>query len=95
MTILKADSAAISAAAASLRSDTAQIDVALDTLTVRLNVLASQWSGEARDAYVDAQHEWLVTMARMTAILDGAADTLDGWANTLVQIERQLAASWP
>lgn len=49
----------------------------LDGLTASLNVLASQWSGEAHDAYREAQMKWNELMGASTQTLNSAASQID------------------
>lgn len=43
-------------------------------LKTRLDVLESQWSGEASEAYKNAQLEWNASMDRMSALLQRAGN---------------------
>ena len=92
---LEADIPTISAAAQHLRSESAAISSELESLTGALNSLAGRWGGDARDAYFQAQSDWLEATARMTAILEGVSSSLDSWAQRLNEIERDLASRWP
>ena len=44
----------------------------LEALTTALNKLSGEWSGEAQDAYVRAQTDWLRNMGELDAELDRA-----------------------
>lgn len=59
-----------------LRTIAGDLQSELDHLTHHLDVLSSQWSGAAHDAYREAQINWNESMGVSKETLDAAANML-------------------
>lgn len=62
-------SARLQGLAGSLRVANGQIQEELDALDRAVAILQSRWSGEAQDAYDEAQSSWTARLAEMNRVL--------------------------
>lgn len=70
------------------------IQAELDTLSSHLDVLSSQWSGEAFVAYTRAQTQWVETMGEMSRLLSAASDATGVATTRHLESRGKVAALW-
>lgn len=69
MESLKVDPARLQALSESLKTNSKQIEQALETLDGKIDKLRSEWSGESQAAYDQAQRRWSEQLTEMNRIL--------------------------
>jgi WXG100 family type VII secretion target len=85
----------IDAMAQRLRTAYGEIEKLLAALDARANTLRAGWSGQASDAYADAQARWLASMRELSGVLDAAQAEADRAQQRFRQTEQRNAARWP
>ncbi|MBA8815039.1 WXG100 family type VII secretion target [Microbacterium halimionae] len=78
---------ALSGAVSGIRGD-------LDALQARLDVLSTEWTGEASAAYVAAQSEWNASMARLERVLQSASGLAGSAVDRHLEARERVAALW-
>lgn len=88
------DVAAIEAAARRLATAGDDIERELEALSTRSAVLASRWSGEAREAYLDAHHAWQAQTRGMRQVLAEIAAVAARSGERYDRTESAVARAW-
>lgn len=57
--------------------------------------LSGQWTGEANEAFNDAQVRWDDAFQKLTAILDSTTQALDAAAQQYARAEKANGLHWP
>lgn len=91
---MRFDPDALHATAARLADATAAIRQRLDDLDAEAGTLIGSWSGEAAEAYRQAQQEWNVSLNRMNRILHSATRATDASAVRYATARAKVAERW-
>jgi 6 kDa early secretory antigenic target len=91
MADLRVTPAALHAAAARLRSESARIEAALRGIETEAGRLRASWDGASRLAYDQAQREWSLTFEQMKDVLRSIANATDGIADDYVETDKRSA----
>ncbi|MDR6689535.1 WXG100 family type VII secretion target [Microbacterium sp. 1154] len=78
----------------SLRVATNAIGAELDALERKANTLRSSWSGEARDAYDEAQNAWSACMRGFHGVLSDTNIVAASAGDSLRQAEQAVRSLW-
>lgn len=78
----------------SLRAATNAIGAELDALERQAVTLRSSWSGEARDAYDDAQNAWSACMQVFHGVLSDTNIVAASAGESLRQAEQAVTSLW-
>lgn len=78
--------------AASIRSNSQQIQQHLDDLDAQVKVLIDQWDGSAREAYYRAQSEWNSKIQEMNQILGQISQATSQIATDYVDSDNRAAS---
>ncbi|MCR2794347.1 WXG100 family type VII secretion target [Microbacterium sp. zg.Y625] len=91
MADLRVTPAALHAAAARLRNESAHIDAALRGIESEAGALRANWDGAAQAAYDAAQLQWNATFEAMKQTLANIANATEGIADDYVETDRRSA----
>lgn len=78
----------------SLRAATTTIGVEVEALERKANTLRSSWSGEARDAYDEAQNAWSACMRVFHGVLSDTNIVAASAGDSLRQAEQAVRSLW-
>jgi WXG100 family type VII secretion target len=84
----------IDAAVAGMTSGVNEIERILAELTASLDLLSSQWTGEAQRAYARAQADWNRSMEALHAELRRVRDSTQLSNETFSAAERSVRQMW-
>ena len=78
----------------SMERSAEQIEATLLQLSTELDSLQPKWSGEAAEAYRNAQAQWLSSMERLRGMLESAGGSAGATIDRHVEARRRVAQLW-
>lgn len=77
-----------------LDSATSAIELDVSTLESTLGPLSASWTGEASEAYQDAQSAWNDSMRHLRSLLGAISTMADAAADSYDKVDEGVAASF-
>jgi 6 kDa early secretory antigenic target len=91
---LRFDPDALQGTAGRLAEAMAGIQSRIDALEAEASTLIGSWSGEAADAYRQAQQEWTVSLRNLNAVLGSASRATEASAVRYAAARTKIAERW-
>ncbi len=79
---------------ASLRAATNAIEAKLDALEYEVATLRSSWTGDAHDAFDEAQNRWSTCMRVLHGVLSDANIVAESAGESLREAEQAVRSLW-
>ncbi|MFZ4841585.1 WXG100 family type VII secretion target [Mycetocola saprophilus] len=91
MESMSVQTAQVSALSQQIRGGAQGIKSELDRLESEVGRLRASWSGEAQNAYDDAQRRWNASLTEMQQLLERISSSTDQIAQTYTQTDKSAA----
>lgn len=92
--MLTVKAAGLEQSAAQLRAALASIGTELETLESRSRLLSANWSGQAREAYLDSYIQWRNQYQQITALLESVIEAITAANSQYGTTERAIKDQW-
>ena len=92
--MLTVDADGLNSSVAQLRSALSAIGKELETLESRSRVLSANWTGQAREAYLDAYLQWRDQYQEVVTLLESVIEAIQDSNRLYGATERAVKEQW-